>query len=200
MRQEEWLRSRSFPGASHLSSTQLKNSSHVANVKKAAKDGYTRISGESSFSKFARTNSIRAPKASRMPMTPQRIQEGKNDPRTFKEGASFISGDLPVKQIAGLVGQSGHGRQQLRARDDVSGPRIRQGTLRGDDVDLVAQTVLVRVLRGGVRHRGHVQQCRRGLLLAERCSCVRVRRPHLVFDLVPERLNRRLSLLLVGSR
>src|SRR5262245_37259774 len=134
MRQQEWPRSRSCPGvcaepewrfqASHLSSTQLKNSSQVANVKKAANDGYTRISGESSFSKFARTNSIRAPKASRMPTTPQRIQDGKNDPRMLKEGARvqlvsktiaamhdcsvrFMSGDLPVKEIAGLVGQSG---------------------------------------------------------------------------------------------
>src|SRR5262245_54526865 len=138
MRQQEWPRSRSFPGvcaeqewrfqASHLSSTQLKNSSQVANVKKAAKDGYTRISGESSFSRFARTNRIRAPKASRMPMTPQRIQDGKNDPRMFKEGAreqpvsntiatmhdcrvAFISGNVPIKQIAGLVGQSGQGSQ-----------------------------------------------------------------------------------------
>src|SRR5215470_17352327 len=136
MPQQEWLRSRSFPGvcaeqewrfqASHLSSTQLKNSSQVANVKKAAKDGYTRISGDSSFSKFARTNRIRAAKASRMPMTPQRIQDGKNDPRMFREGAReqpvsntiaamhdcsvrFVSRDLSVKQIAGLVGQSGQG-------------------------------------------------------------------------------------------
>src|SRR6516165_10910870 len=102
MRRREWPRSRSCPGASHLSSTQLKNSSQVANVNNAANDGYTRISGDSSFSKSARTNSIRVPKASRMPMTPQRIQDGKNDPRMLKEGAT--SGDLPVKHFAGLVG------------------------------------------------------------------------------------------------
>ena len=73
-------------------------------------------------------------------MTPQRIQDGKNDPRMLKEGAreqpvsntiaamqdalrailkrpepgddwdvGFISGDVPIKQIAGLVGQSGQG-------------------------------------------------------------------------------------------
>src|SRR5215471_18713881 len=97
MRQQEWRRSLSFPDvcaeqewrlqASHLSPTQLKNSSQVANVKKAAKEGYTRISGDSSFSKFARTNSTRAAKVSRMPTTPQRIQDGKNDPRMLKEGA-----------------------------------------------------------------------------------------------------------------
>src|SRR5262245_48276685 len=114
-----------------------------------------------------------------MPMTPQRIQDGKNDPRMFKEGAreqpvsntiaamhdamgaflkrpepgddcdvGFISRDLPEKQIAGLVGESGHSSQQLSARGDVSSPRIRQGPLRGDDIDLAAQTVLVRLLRG----------------------------------------------------
>src|SRR6516164_6631872 len=96
-----------------------------------------RIRGESSCSKFARTNRIRTPTVSTMPMTPQRIQAGKNDPRMLKEGAReqpisntlapihnaaaairkrqpgddgnfvFMSGDLSKKQIAGLIGQSG---------------------------------------------------------------------------------------------
>src|SRR5215471_1425782 len=68
-------------------SIQLKNSSHIENVKNAAKDGYTRAKGDNSFSKSARTKKTRAMTVSTMPTTPQRIQAGKNDPNTLREGA-----------------------------------------------------------------------------------------------------------------
>ena len=66
---------------------QLKNSSQIENVKNAAKQGYTRIKGESSCSKFVRTKKIRTPTASKIPITPHRIHAGKNDPRMLKVGA-----------------------------------------------------------------------------------------------------------------
>jgi hypothetical protein len=66
---------------------QLKNSSQIKNVKNAAKQGYTKIKGESSCSKFARTKIIRTPTANKIPSTPQRIHAGKNDPRMLKVGA-----------------------------------------------------------------------------------------------------------------
>jgi hypothetical protein len=76
----------SFSGMASLP-IQLKNNSQIEKVKNAAKQGYIRISGESSCSNFVRTNTTRTPTASSMPRTPQRIQAGKNDPRMLKEGA-----------------------------------------------------------------------------------------------------------------
>src|ERR1700722_14575180 len=66
---------------------QLKNSSQSVNVKNAVKEGYTRISGESSCSNFTRTKNHRIATVSRMPTIPQTIHEGKNDPRILNEGA-----------------------------------------------------------------------------------------------------------------
>src|SRR5262245_29619842 len=68
-------------------SIQLKNNSHIENVKNAAKHGYTRAKCDSSFSKSARTKRTRVMTVSTMPTIPQRIQAGKNDPNTLREGA-----------------------------------------------------------------------------------------------------------------
>src|SRR5215467_3567727 len=119
-----------------LTQIQRKNSSHIENVENAAKQGYIRIRGDSSRSKFTRTNSIRTPTARSMPTNPQRIQDGKKDPRMLKKGARehpvadrtgtrsaaimevrkqptspcgfvFMSWMPCVQEIAGLVRQSG---------------------------------------------------------------------------------------------
>jgi hypothetical protein len=65
---------------------QLKNSSQRVNVKNAARQGYTKIRGDSCGSSLMRTKNKRAATVSSMPMTPHNIHEGKNEPRILKEG------------------------------------------------------------------------------------------------------------------
>src|ERR1700731_5081203 len=66
---------------------QLKNSSQRVNVKNAARQGYTTISGFSCGSSLMRTKNSRTATASRIPMTPHNIHAGKNEPGRLKEGA-----------------------------------------------------------------------------------------------------------------
>src|SRR5262245_29215848 len=82
-------------GISYL--LHLKNNNQIENVKNAAKHGYTRANGDNSFSKFARTKRIRTMAVSTMPMTPQRIHAGKNDPNRLKEGAREQPADGRVR-------------------------------------------------------------------------------------------------------
>jgi hypothetical protein len=78
---------------------QLKSNSQIENVKNAAKQGYTRTSGESSFSKLARTKRIRTTTVRTMPTTPHSSQDGKNDPSMLKEGAR----EQPVDASMGMA-------------------------------------------------------------------------------------------------
>jgi hypothetical protein len=89
-----------------LRENQLKNSSQSVNVKNAERLGYTRISGESSCSNFTSLKNHRIATVRRMPIIPQRIQEGKNDPRILNEGArehptvnSIVVNDSPIDVI-----------------------------------------------------------------------------------------------------
>jgi hypothetical protein len=79
-------------------------------VKNADKQGYTRMSGESLCSKFMRTKNHRTATVSRMPITPQTIQEGKNDPRILNDGArehprvnSIAAKDTPMEIIRRIL-------------------------------------------------------------------------------------------------
>jgi hypothetical protein len=101
----------SFSGIASPPKNQLKNSNQSVNVKNAVKQGYTRISGESSCSNFMRTKNHRTATVSRMPINPQTIQEGKNDPRILNEGArehptvnSIAANDTPIDVIRRMLG------------------------------------------------------------------------------------------------
>jgi hypothetical protein len=95
---------RSFIFRHRISSrNQLKNSSQSVNVKNAVRQGYTRMSGESSCSNFTRTKNHRIATVNSMPINPQTIHEGKNDPRRLNEGArehpavnSIAANDAPI--------------------------------------------------------------------------------------------------------
>ena len=50
----------------------------------------------------------------------------------------FMSGSLPVQQIAGFIRQGSQPGQQLRAGGDVGAARVGQGALRRDHIDLAA--------------------------------------------------------------
>src|SRR5271168_992750 len=65
---------------------QLKKINQMVNVKNRARHGYTTISGVSSGSSLMRTKNRRTITASTMPITPQSIHEGKNEPRILNEG------------------------------------------------------------------------------------------------------------------
>jgi hypothetical protein len=66
---------------------QLKNRSHSVKIKNAVRHGYTMIIGERSGSSPIRTKKDRIATVSRIPITPQSIHDGKNDPRILNEGA-----------------------------------------------------------------------------------------------------------------
>jgi hypothetical protein len=68
------------------------------------------MSGDSSCSNFMRTKSHRTATVSRMPIIPQRIQEGKNDPRILSEGArehpeasGIAAKDNPIETIRHML-------------------------------------------------------------------------------------------------
>jgi hypothetical protein len=66
---------------------QLNKISHRVNVKSAARQGYTRMSGESSCSNLVRKKTYLTMAVRMMPITPHKIHAGKNEPRILNDGA-----------------------------------------------------------------------------------------------------------------
>ncbi len=86
----------------------------------------------------------------------------------------------------------------MRARAHVGGARHGQSSLRGDYIDLAANSVVVRLQCRIIGLACSGQQRGRRLLLTKRRSGRGVGRPDLILHLITNRIDLRCGLLLIG--